>query len=249
MNAKKVYRKEKSEDEDETRDNKRRRGFDSNDENSLDDSISSGDDVERAGGRLFGSLLNVVENKLVEAQELEALKSELDTFKAAAQIKSEQHQRLVEQTQIKMMTEMQEFRRQFTAVLAANEAAVHNKLERVEYETREVTRKTEQISRDLEELKSLLKLELVGAFASKIEGIEYQVSEMKSRLEHKGTELREQVHKDIFGLKGNLLSDYHYSERKMLRDMDNLKKLSQLDLDSVQKQANRVEYLLEVSNQ
>jgi ElaB/YqjD/DUF883 family membrane-anchored ribosome-binding protein len=114
--------------------------------------------------------LNVVENKLVETQELEVLKNELDTFKASVQIKSEQHQRLVEQTQSKLMSEMQDFRRQFTAVLAANESTVRNKLERVEYETREVTRKTDAISRELAELKSLLKLELVGAFASKIEG-------------------------------------------------------------------------------
>jgi len=191
----KGFRKEKDDDE-ENRDPKRRRAFDSNDENSLD-GISSGDDVT-PGSQLFGSLLNEVENKLVETQEVEALKAELYNFKVAAHIKNEQHQRFVEQLQTNMMLEMQDFRRQFTSVLAATETLFHNKLERAERETREAHRRTDMISRDLDELRSLLKLQLVGDFASKIEGLEYQVSEVRSNLESKCQELREQVHKEVF---------------------------------------------------
>ena len=194
---------------------------------------------------MFGSLLNVVENKLVEVQELDEIKKELENWRGAVYNREIKRQQTLDQVQSKVAKQMSEFRQQFTSILAASEAAVNNKIERVEYEMRGVSLQTEFIKRELEEMKHMLKRELVGAFANKIEGLEGQMSLLQKKVELNCNNLRQEVTSGLSHVKDNLNNDFTTSERRVAAELELMRSLSQSDLVYVHKQMQRMDHLLD----
>jgi len=225
-------------------DEPRKRYFEEED-STTSDSVSDNDGPESAGNRLFGSLLNVVENKLVEAQELETIKTSLDKWRESVAVRDEQRQKTVTDIQLRVTNDLHEFGRQFTCLLAANEATVNTKLERVENEIQQISLQTNMMRIHLEEMKSLLKRELVSAFTVKIDGIETQMEDLRQKMETDCQHLRTQFNHGVSHLKGSVMLDLGTSEERVASELGRLKQLSQQDFFQLKRQLDRMDFLLD----
>jgi len=213
-------------------------------EDEQDDSSSSSSEAEEAGNRLFGSLLNVVENKLVEVQELEEIRKEFSEWKESIEMREEQRQKNADATQNQIMDELQDFRKQIMSLLTTNEANMNSKLERVENEMHEVCRRTDMIKDELVDMKSLLSKELIAAFAAKIDGLETQMKSLQNKMEGNTEDIKTQLTQGMKQMKSTLVNDFDLSEQRISADMSSLKKRSREESDVIKRQMDRMDYLL-----
>jgi len=213
-------------------------------EDEQDDLSSSSSEAEEAGNRLFGSLLNVVENKLVEVQELEEIRKEFSEWKESIEMREEQRQKNADATQNQIMDELQDFRKQIMSLLTTNEANMNSKLERVENEMHEVCRRTDMIKDELVDMKSLLSKELIAAFAAKIDGLETQMKSLQNKMEGNTEDIKTQLTQGMKQMKSTLVNDFDLSEQRISADMSSLKKRSREESDVIKRQMDRMDYLL-----
>jgi len=250
-----------------TREAKRRRGLEDYmpdyhiravvDSDDINEDSTSDLDVDIRANRLFGSLLNVVENKLVEVQELEGIKKELDDWKQVVLLKEDQRQRTVDEAQTRLFAELSQFRQSVVSMVTSVEETFGKRLCNLERDFLMVNQQTESMKANIQELRSLLKTQTSteegkslasttdSPLALKIDTLQRQLELLQKKLDGHHHEVKSHVGAGMQELKKALVADLDCSEQRVSSEIAMIKKQSQEDLEHVKQQMDRMDYIFE----
>jgi hypothetical protein len=191
--------------------------------------------------RLLGSLLSVVENKLVEARELDEIRRQLEKWKEDVQLKEEYRRRQADETYCKIMNDLQEFREKVTGMVSLSEKTVATKIEHIETDVKELRLVSESMRRDLSDMRSSLPKNAVELFASRLQNLEKQMLEVQKKLENNSNSLKSDLSTSMAQVKGAVESSLEATQRRTSADLGQIKLWGQEEISQLKQQMDRID--------